>query len=234
MLQTLQTTAQPANQQWLQPSDDVSQVQPQPSAQQQNFQQVTEPEVIPDESIPPAEINDQQKLATFEAILSEMEIEKQQSTQTPPEFSAETVQVADTATVAEAPAMPQSQPPAYSTSGIRKEQAPGMGTATAELPGGMQYIDSEPSPEISEEVESFLQKVEQDPSQLPQEIVIAAQEHAASVARALPQDVKVLPITQAQEIEGKKKNTTFSIKWLVTFSAKLTEIFKGKAVYRTE
>jgi hypothetical protein len=230
MLQTLQTTAQPANQAWLQPSDDAS--QPPQVVQPPAVQPATEPEIVAENSVPQPVINDQQKLATFEAILSEMESEKQQANQ-------EAVQDLDPAMVpAPVAEAPQVQPPdpavGYSTSGIRKEQAPGMGIATAELPGGMQYVESEPSPEISEEVESFLQKVEQDPSQLPQEIVIAAQEHAASVTRTLPQDVKVLPITQAQEIEGKKKNTTFSIKWLVTFSNKLAEMFKGKAVYRTE
>lgn len=202
MLQSVQNSAQPATQQWLQPPTDTTQNVPVAPATQT-------PQPVAD---PTSVLSDQQKLATFESVLSEMDEEKQAETTQPP------------------PTAPQ--PPAGYSSGAAKEQAPVI--ASAELPGGMQYVESEPNPEIPLEVKSYLQKVEENPTDLPQEIVIAAQQHAANQPRNLPQDFKVLPITQAQAEAGKKKNPSFSIRWLVAFSEKLTEMFKGKAVYRSE
>lgn len=178
-------------------------------------------------------VSDQHKLAVFEEVLSDIEAEKQldlevdqaetQSISTP-SFGEPAIQ---------SPQPGQAQQQEYLSAGVRKEQAP-TPVASPELPGGMQSVESEPSPEIPPEVESYLQRVESDPGQLPQEIVIAAQEHTAQQPRNLPQDVKVLPITAAQAEAGKKKNTSFSIRWLVAFSEKLAEMFKGKAVYRNE
>lgn len=214
MLQSVQSSAQPATQQWLQPPSDSAVPQQQP-------QQTDDAQVQPQQQ--PALISDEQKLDTFEAVLSEMDEEKQQTASPPQSDPAPIEPLAETA---------PPQPVAF-TPGLAKEQAPVV--QSAELPGGMQYAESEPKPpEIPAEVESYLQKVEEQTINLPNEIVIAAEQHAASQPRNLPQDVKVLPITQAQLEVGKKKNPSFSIKWLVTFSEKLTDMFKGKAVYRSE
>lgn len=224
MLQSVQAAAQPATQQWLQPSSDdnysevTTVLTPQPVASS-----ISQPNVVP--ASEPKQVSDQQKLDTFESLLSEMDTEKQSVS-----AHVDDAPITDTQSQVQQPVSPVG----YSSIGPNKEQAPGM-VASAELPGGMQYVESEPNPEIPEEVESFLQKVEERPTHLPQEIVIAAQQHAAAnTPRNLPQDVKILPVTQAQMEEGKKKNSSFSIKWLVTFSQKLTGMFKGKAVYRQE
>jgi hypothetical protein len=99
--------------------------------------------------------------------------------------------------------------------------------------GGVQTVEAIPTPEISPEVESYLQKVEDTAGMAPKEIVIADGTQTAPVAHQYPsQPVVVLPITKEQEEEGAKKNPKFSIRWLVEWSRRLMKIFFGKVIYR--
>lgn len=96
---------------------------------------------------------------------------------------------------------------------------------------GIQVVEYEPSPEISPEVAEFLQKVEQNQNQQPQEIVIAG-----DVAQLLPQTpvlkpVIVLPITPEVEAVGAKKGPQWSVRWLVEWSRRLMKMFSGKILY---
>jgi hypothetical protein len=100
--------------------------------------------------------------------------------------------------------------------------------------GGVQYVETEKSHELPPEVESFLQKVEDNIDQVPHEIVLTDQQTGQSLPRVLAQPVVVLPITAKMEEEGKKKNTSHSLRWLVEWSWKLMKVFTGKVVYRQD
>lgn len=116
----------------------------------------------------------------------------------------------------------------------QKEQLEGFGLAAQELPGGMQQVESEPSPEISPELESFLHQAEKpEQLQVEQQLKELAQQ-AAEEPPSSPQAMKVLPITKEQAQIGQKKSPKFSIRWLVEFSEKISKIFVGRAVYRQE
>ncbi|PIR61924.1 MAG: hypothetical protein COY81_01855 [Candidatus Pacebacteria bacterium CG_4_10_14_0_8_um_filter_43_12] len=156
----------------------------------------------------PTQISSQQKIATFEAVLKELEAEKAGQTDQSTQYSGS----------------------------LRKEQPLGAGTeiGSMELPGGMQYVESEPAPEISPEVEEYLQKVEEQQLKLPKEIVIAAQTQDQQAQQEAAQKVKVLPMTQAQAEEGAKKNPLFSVRWLFEFSQKIAKMFDWQAIYRSE
>lgn len=105
---------------------------------------------------------------------------------------------------------------------------------TPEYPSGIQTVEQEPVPEISPEVESFLKQAEQQPDQLPQEIVIADNQEISSVTHHPKQPVVVLPITAQDQAEGKNKDLRFSLRWLVEWSIKIMKKFSGKVIYREE
>jgi len=105
---------------------------------------------------------------------------------------------------------------------------------TPEYPAGVQAVEQEKTPEIAPEVESFLKHAEQQPDQLPQEIVIADNQEVSSVAHHPKQPVVVLPITAQDQADGKNKDYKFSIRWLVEWSVKIIKKFSGKVIYREE
>lgn len=103
----------------------------------------------------------------------------------------------------------------------------------ADAARGVQVVETEPSPEISPEVESYLQKVEENKDMAPPEIVIADTTQALPANRQFPsQPVIVLPITPEAEQAGVKKGPQFSIRWLVEWSRRLMKAFAGKIIYR--
>lgn len=105
---------------------------------------------------------------------------------------------------------------------------------TPEYPGGIQSVEQEKSPEIAPEIESFLRQAEQQPDQLPQEIVIADNQEVSSVAHHPKQPVVVLPITAKVQDDGKNKDFRLSIRWLVEWSVKIMKKFSGKVIYKEE
>lgn len=105
---------------------------------------------------------------------------------------------------------------------------------TVEYPAGVQSVEQERAPEISPEVESFMKHAEQQPDQLPQEIVIADNQEVSSVAHHPKQPVVVLPISAQDQAEGKAKDYKYSIRWLVEWSVKIMKKFSGKVIYREE
>lgn len=96
---------------------------------------------------------------------------------------------------------------------------------------GAQTIEIEPSPEISPEVAEFLQKVEEHQDQLPQEIVIASDAAQLLPATQALKPVIILPITPEIEAVGAKKNTQWSVRWLIEWSRRLMKMFSGKILY---
>jgi len=170
-----------------------------------------------------ADMTNQQKLATFEAVLDQIE-QDQAADSTPP--------ITDSTSVASPNTLDDPVEQLAASGNKHKEQLEGFGIYSPELPGGMQQVEAEPSPEISAELESFLQRTEK-PEQLHVEQQL--QEFAAQAAMdqaTSAQKMKVLPITKEQEIIGLKKSPAFSLRWLVEFSQKITKIFTGKAIYR--
>lgn len=229
MMSTLQTSLSQGSQQFIDPTQGLQQPQSvQPT--QQLVQEDTQPDVSPalvlsdtatspqqadaqteqiqEVATPqlPVTISDQQKLALFENVMQEVEAAQQQ-----------------------VPVQPANR-------SVSKESIVGSSMiAPQELPGGMQYADIEPVPEISPEIEKFLQHAQEQPDKLPEEIVqAAAQFHQENVNLAAPQAVKVLPVTKLQAEEGEKKNPSFALRWLVEFSNKVSRLFAGKSIYRAD
>jgi hypothetical protein len=118
---------------------------------------------------------------------------------------------------------------------MRKEtnQNASLEQFAADAATGVTAAESEPSPEISPEVESYLQKVEQQVDLAPPEVVIADGSQTQPAGYQYPsQPVVVLPITQEEEKLGAKKSPKFSLRWLVEWSRRLMKIFVGKIIYR--
>jgi len=107
-------------------------------------------------------------------------------------------------------------------------------TANAtEVGANIQYVEQERNPELPVEVEGFLQHVDDNFDQAPEEIVMADLEEPQPLPTKVPkQSVVVLPITPDQEKVAARKGTKFSVKWLVEWSRKIMKIFEGSVVYR--
>jgi hypothetical protein len=98
--------------------------------------------------------------------------------------------------------------------------------------GGVQYVEAERAHEMPPEVEGFIQKVEDNADQIPQEIVISDVQTGQQLPRVLATPVVVLPITPETEDEGKHKSSAYSIRWLIEWSWKMMKMFSGKVIYR--
>ena len=98
------------------------------------------------------------------------------------------------------------------------------------------YVETAPiSPEISLEVEGYLEEVRENIAQAPREIVVAdGKVMDSGVTKAAPQPVVVLPISPEDEVKGAKKNPKFSIRWLVEWSRKIMKMFAGRVVYQQD
>lgn len=106
--------------------------------------------------------------------------------------------------------------------------------AAVEQSGGMMTaVEQEKRPEISPEVEAYLQRIEEDQTSPAKELAQLIPDVATSPTPTSTQVVRVLPITKADAEEGRKKSPKFSIRWLVEWSEKVIKMFKGKTVYRT-
>lgn len=120
----------------------------------------------------------------------------------------------------------------HSTAKEKLMSSTGIDQTSPDSGTSIQYVEQEKVPEIPVEVESYLQKVEDNADSQPHEIVIADGTAEVAGANYPSRPVIVLPITQAMEDEGEKKSPKFSIKWLVEWSQKIIKIFAGKVVYR--
>jgi hypothetical protein len=119
-------------------------------------------------------------------------------------------------------------------SSVKEAQAPSALQEVATETGiSLQYVEQEKAPEISPEVESFLQNVEEHHEQAPEEIVIAGDDtQLPSTTHHPSQPVLVLPITPEIEKEGVHANVHWSVRWLVEWSHKIIKVFSGKVIYR--
>jgi hypothetical protein len=125
--------------------------------------------------------------------------------------------------------------PQKPTGSTFKEVAPAasIDAVVPDAMGSVQYVEQEPSPELSPEVESFLERVENQVQEHPQEIVIADGSTNVSTTTHHPsQPVIVLPITPEIEHAGKSKSPHWSIRWLVEWSQRIIKAFSGQVIYR--
>ena len=216
MMSTLQSSGTPVSQQFISPNQtqdpevDHSTIQATDPVSVPAVQAVPQPVEPAVESQPADMVSEQCKLAIFENVLEQASAQSQEP-------------------------QTQQQPQQQPTGSASKEQLSSGQVASQELPGGMQYADAEPVPEIPLEVENYLQHVEENHQQMPEQIVQAAKEFQAEATPDIPtQSVKVLPITKEVAEEGKKKSTKFAVRWLVEFSNKISHLFAGKSIYRAD
>ena len=137
----------------------------------------------------------------------------------------------------EALSPPTAEPPIKTNPSVtsRKEavESVSLDQVALDAARGVQEAEAEPQPEISPEVESYLQKVEEQKDSAPQEIVIADGSQTTPTDHPYPaQPVVVLPITAEEEKVGVKKSPKFSVRWLVEWSRRLMKVFMGKIIYR--
>lgn len=220
------------------------QVQPvaQPDDQQQVATQVAQDDVpqVTDSQVPPtqppqaAQSDALDNLAALDAIVQNVAQEGQppvQQAQAQQEQPLEGLapQAVMQAVVAADTLNPPNPAPATAKETFEKPIAP---DAVVDANAAVLHVETEPNPEIPVEVESFLQRAEQNTDKLPQEVVIAdgTSEQAATNYPSRP--VIVLPITEEEEKAGKSKGTRFSIRWLVEWSHKIIKMFAGKVIYR--
>jgi hypothetical protein len=100
--------------------------------------------------------------------------------------------------------------------------------------GALQMVEQERTPEISPEVEAYIQKVQDHQNQAPKEVVIADGSQGSSQTAYPSKPVVVLPITAQMEKDGATKSPKFSIRWLVEWSHKIIKMFVGKVIYRQD
>jgi len=104
-------------------------------------------------------------------------------------------------------------------------------TASIDVGGGVQVLETERPQELPVEVEGFLQHVEDNQAQLPTEVVIATDMLEPYLPPKPLTPVVVLPITQEIEAVGSAKNPHWSVRWLVEWSRKLMKVFNGSVIY---
>lgn len=125
--------------------------------------------------------------------------------------------------------------PAQPTTATLKESIASVSPdiSPIESGAGLQQVEYEGSGELPVEVESYLQKVEEQRDQILNEVVIADGTTVPSTAHPpVKKPVIVLPITPQEEKDGQKKPLHLSIRWLVEWSKKIMKMFAGEVIYR--
>ncbi|NCN03474.1 MAG: hypothetical protein GW942_00170 [Candidatus Pacebacteria bacterium] len=181
-------------------------------------------------------VTDQDQLDTLDQVITQIETEKSQSDPKSMGYMAQAMPQA----VAQIQDSLNPLSPASIGSTKKEAYVVGSGVAiegpvpTVEHPGGVQSVEQEPNPEISPEVESFLQHAQEQSAHLPQEIVVADDQAVSAVTHYPKKPVVVLPITPEDQKKGKNKSPKLSIRWLVEWSVKIMKKFTGEVIYREE
>ncbi len=124
------------------------------------------------------------------------------------------------------------QPAPISATGTSKEYLAASTPDTTSVDAGSHTgVEYEPTPEISPEVESFMQHVEEHEDQLPQEVVVAGDDIQLQPAHYAAQPVVVLPYDKETEKEAVFKGPRWSVRWLLEFGHKIIKMFGGKVIY---
>lgn len=169
-------------------------------------------------------VSDEEKLALFEQVLEETEASALFAAIPPQALPQATEQL-----------WQQNQPAGQPTGAAQKESAAPWSVESAiDASGGvLSTPEQERQPEISPEVESYLQQVEETQTAPVDELAKLIPEIATKPEPKSTELVRVLPVTKDAAAAGRKKSAKFSIRWLVEWSDKIVKMFKGKAIYRT-
>jgi len=104
-------------------------------------------------------------------------------------------------------------------------------TVIENIPGA-QTVEQEPSPEISPELEGWMEKVERNVIKPPDQIVVADETATNPTGNYVSQPVIVLPATQQVVQQGMKQNVKQSVRWLAEWCLRMMKKFNGIVVYR--
>lgn len=124
--------------------------------------------------------------------------------------------------------------PANPTPSSAKEQAPLNIEISGEMPSGMQSVEQLRTPEISPEVEKYIEEVREEPSSFPHEVVLADQKLVQPAGGFIAQPVIVLPMTQEEFEEAKKASPDTAKRWLAEFTERVKKMFSGSVMFREE
>lgn len=108
-----------------------------------------------------------------------------------------------------------------------------------EQPVSAEAVKSSESAEMAE-IGQELVEIREDDKEQEEELARkqqAAIDQLASQALTSPKQIKpvvVLPITERQKEEAKKKNIHFSLRWLAEWAEKIKKIFSGAVLYKEE
>lgn len=182
-------------------------------------------------------ISNQQALDLLENAINEVEQQR------PPTSSAQSRQkeliradtVAPEAQV-DLVGVENSQPEIQAT----PEETPSIEQGASEKAPAAELIKSNESSEIAE-LGQELNEIKEIDRELEEKELAKKQQSAidqlANQAQTAPSQVKpvvVLPITERQKTEAKKKGLHFSLRWLAEWADKIKKIFSGAVLYKEE
>ncbi len=193
---------------------------------------VVAPQVDPDPSVfsDPTDLSPDEKLDVFAQVVDEVAAQPEEPTQ----ILAEPTPLEPTAPVVQPTQVQPTpvQPAPISATGTSKEYLAASTPDTTSIDAGSHVgVEYEPVPEISPEVESFMQHVEEHEDQLPQEVVVAGDDIQLQPAHYAAQPVVVLPYDKEAEKEAVFKGPQWSVRWLLEFGHKIIKMFGGKVIY---
>lgn len=203
------------------------------------------PALSPTPILPNEQSDDDEKLTLFDSILTEAEQIGTVANGSPSISTTPDTPGSDaSALFASVPpqALPQAtedmwqQAQPQEKSGTSKERADAawsVEAAVQESGGMLAAVEQEKQPEITAELESYLQRVEHNQESPAKELAQLIPLVAATTAPAATELVRVLPVTKTTAAVGRTKNPKFSIRWLIEWSDKLVKMFRGKIAYRS-
>lgn len=221
------------------PSTLMSSLQQKLSANSVNFLQTAgiSPSGTATTSPPQAAVvQDDEKLRIFDSIIDEIEQKSanpvDESAAASALFASVTPQALPQATE-EMWQQAQPQPQGGQTGKERTAGTWSLDSAVQESGGMLTAVEQEKQPEISPEVESYMQRVENTQESPAEELAKLIPTVVSASSPAQTEVVRVLPISKSSAVAGHAKSPKFSIRWLVEWSDKVIKMFQGKAVYRT-
>ncbi len=183
-------------------------------------------------------ISNQQALDLLEDAINEVE-QQRQPTSSAQSRQKELIRPADTAapeTQVDLAELENSQPETQAA----PEKTPSTEQQASEKAPVAELIKSSEASEIRELGQELNEIKEVDREQENQELAKKQQsaiDQLAGQAQTAPSQVKpvvVLPITEKQKIEAKKKGLNFSLRWLAEWADKIRKIFSGAVLYKEE
>ncbi|HZZ98562.1 MAG TPA: hypothetical protein VFG51_01385 [Candidatus Saccharimonadia bacterium] len=104
-------------------------------------------------------------------------------------------------------------------------------TIANEVPGA-QAVEHERTPEISPEVEAWVEQIHDEANKTPEKIVVADSTVNNLTGNYAAEPIVVLPLTKPGIQQGMKHPVTDSVKWLAVWCLRVIKKFHGSVVYR--